>query len=248
LARYMIAITPENPDEPSARVAIEYTDRRGGRVLEWSVVAGRNGSAPPPVLEAIIASIDADGADKLPSSRPSATADLGLSAAAAAALWKAGIARVVQLTAMTEDQLRHTPGVQGAHTDEIIAALRRLDLGLAVDGSHSVSVTGAVAVPRQRNRWRPRRRPYRFAPENLPELYSEYQGRPTAIARALDVPSHTVQNWIRTARNNGRLPPLDSSANGAEIDQSIDVAAAPDDLSPRRSNEPQQTRRNHTVE
>lgn len=220
MARYTIIITPDHPGEPSAKVAVEYTGRRGARVLEWSVVAGRNGYAAPPVLEAIIAAIDADGSGvgKPQLGRPSATAELGLSTAATSALWKAGITRIPQLTALTEEQLRRTSGVRRAYAGEIVAALNRFGLVLTEAAAAAEDDADAPAVPRQRGkagRRKTRSRPYRLAPENLPQLYSQFRGSPSAIAQAQGVPRQTVNNWIRTARNNGRLPLLTPRPDGS---------------------------------
>jgi hypothetical protein len=225
LARYTITITAEQPGESSAKVAVEYTQRRGARVLEWSVVAGPNGHNAPPVLEAIIAAIDGDGTGNTRRAAPSSPADLGLSSAVVSTLWKAGITRVPQLTALTKPELLRLAGLRRTHTNEIVKALARFDLGLVDRAGRATNSpdlaaesTGRPAstppagqrVPRQRvtrsESRKERSRPYRLAPNNLADLYTQYAGSPAAIAKAQGVPRQTVNNWLRTARNNGRLP------------------------------------------
>ena len=225
MAKYTITITAEQPGEPSAKVTVDYTERRGAQVLEWSVVAGRNGYAAPPVLDAIIAAIDGDGTAKARRAAPSSPADLGLSSGAVSALWKAGITRVPQLTAMTTAELLRLSGLRRAHADEIMAALVRFDLRPADEASRAgepgpgtVESSATIAsarvadhrVPQQRGRkgvgHKRRSRPYRVAPNNLVDLYRQFAGNPAAIAKAQGVPRQTVNNWLRTARNNGRLP------------------------------------------
>ena len=234
MARYTITITAEQPGEPSAKVAVEYTERRGARVIEWSVVAGRTGYAAPPVLDAIITAIDGDGAGRARRVTPSSPADLGLSSAAVAALWKAGVTRVPQLTAMTRTELHRVSGLRRTHADEIIAALARFDLGLVDSADRSGAsdemapestaqsgsdLTSATQVPHQRDRktrtHKPGSRPYRVAPSNLVDLYRQFAGSPAAIARAQGVPRQTVNNWLRTARSNGRLPIIAPRPDGA---------------------------------
>jgi hypothetical protein len=225
LARYTITITAEQPGESSAKVAVEYTQRRGARVLEWSVVAGPKGYNAPPVLEAIIAAIDGDGTGNTRRAAPSSPADLALSSTVVSALWKAGITRVPQLTALTKPELLRLAGLRRTHINEIVKALARFDLGLvdtvgratnAADvaaesiGRPASAPPAAQRVPRQRvtksESRKERTRPYRLAPNNLAELYTQYAGSPAAIAKAQGVPRQTVNNWLRTARNNGRLP------------------------------------------
>ena len=147
MARYTITITAEQPGESSAKVAVEYTQRRGARVLEWSVFAGPNGYSAPPVLEAIIAAIDGDGTGNTRRAAPSSPADLGLSSAVVSALWKAGITRVPQLTALTKPELLRLAGLRRTHTNEIVKALARFDLGLVTQ----------PAVPRTPPMWRQNR-------------------------------------------------------------------------------------------
>jgi hypothetical protein len=225
LARYTITITAEQPGESSAKVAVEYSQRRGARVLEWSVVAGPNGYTAPPVLEAIIAAIDGDGTGNTRRAAPSSPADLGLSSAVVSALWKAGITRVPQLTTLTKPQLLGLSGLRRTHANEIVKALARFDLGLIdpagramksadvaaeSSGRPASALPAAQRVPRQgvgkSESRQERSRPYRLAPSNLADLYTQYAGSPAAIAKAQGVPRQTVNNWLRTARNNGRLP------------------------------------------
>lgn len=225
MARYTITITAEQPGESSAKVAVEYTQRRGARVLEWSVVAGPNGYTAPPVLDAIIAAIDGDGTGNTRRAAPSSPADLGLSSTVVSALWKAGITRTPQLTVLTRSELLRLPGLGRTHANEIVKALARFDLGLADTAGRAAKPADIAAdsadksaselpsaqfVPRQRvaknGRRKERSRPYRVAPNNLAELYTQYAGSPAAIARAQGVPRQTVNNWLRTARSNGRLP------------------------------------------
>ena len=224
MARYTITITAEQPGESSAKVAVEYTQRRGARVLEWSVVAGPNGYTAPPVLDAIIAAIDGDGTGNTRRAAPSSPADLGLSSTVVSALWKAGITRVPQLSALTKPELLGLSGLRRTHINEIVKALARFDLGL-VDTAGRATNSADVAessdrlpstppagqrVPRQRvtknESHKERSRPYRLAPNNLADLYTQYAGSPAAIAKAQGVPRQTVNNWLRTARHNGRLP------------------------------------------
>jgi hypothetical protein len=225
LARYIITITAEQPGDSSAKVAVEYTQRRGARVLEWSVIAGPNGYTAPPVLEAIIAAIDGDGISKSRRAMPSSPADLGLSSTVVSALWKAGITRIPQLTALSRSELLRLSRLGQTHTNEIVKALARFDLGLAdtvgraarradtaADSAErsATDLPPAQYVPHQRvaknGRRKERGRPYRVAPNNLAELYAQYAGSPAAIAKVQGVPRQTVNNWLRTARSNGRLP------------------------------------------
>ena len=213
MARYIITITTEQPGESSAKDAVEYTQPRGARVLEWSVIAGPNGYSAPPILEAIVAAIDGDGTGKTRRAAPSSPVDLGLSSTVISALWKAGVTRVQQLTALTRSELLRRSGLRRTHTNEIVGALARFDLGLADAAGRTTKSAGmpagssaelesepAVAqhVPHQRvgksGRRQERSRPYRVAPNNLADLYTEYGGSPAAIAKAQGVPRQTVNN------------------------------------------------------
>jgi hypothetical protein len=225
LARYTITITADQPGASSAKVAIEYTPRRGARILEWSVVAGASGYTAPPILDTIVAAIDGDGTGTTRRAVPSSPAELGLPSSVVSALWKAGITRVPQLTALSTAELLRLSGLRRSHTNQIIKALARFDLRLleptarATDTSEMAAATSgtsaaesrtALRVPKQREVKNRRRkepsRPYRVAPNNLADLYTQHAGSPAAIAKAEGVPRQTVNNWLRTARNNGRLP------------------------------------------
>jgi DNA invertase Pin-like site-specific DNA recombinase len=120
------------------------------------------------------------------------------------------------------------------HADEIVSALVRFDLGPADEARPAGEPGPAMAessatiasepvadhrVPQQRSRKAGGRkrgnRPYRVAPNNLVDLYRQFAGSPAAIAKAQGVPRQTVNNWLRTARNNGRLPLLEPRLDGA---------------------------------
>jgi hypothetical protein len=209
LARYTITINPENSNEPSTTLIVDYDAAQGAELIEYSVtpVAGRY--TAPPVLDAVIASFRQQ-AIELRSGAPRHTADLGLSSRASNALWKAGIRRTADLVSLTRHELLEIPGLGRGGANEIITALKRYKISLAAlaaaepdavlgtasgDDEWPSTPTG-VPYPRSRRRFKP----YRRMPADFVETSTELNEEPGRIASHYNVPTYTVHNWRRSVR------------------------------------------------
>jgi Bacterial RNA polymerase, alpha chain C terminal domain len=209
LARYTIIINPENSNEPSTTLIVNYDAAQGAELIEYSVtpVAGRY--TAPPVLDAVIASFRQQ-AIELRSGAPRHTADLGLSSRASNALWKAGIRRTADLVSLTRHQLLEIHGLGRGGANEIVAALKRYKISLAapasaeIDGAFGTvggdvewsSAPPGVPYPRSRQRFKP----YRRMPDDFVETSTELNEEPGRIASHYNVPTYTVHNWRRSVR------------------------------------------------
>jgi hypothetical protein len=219
LARYTITVSAEQPGEPTARILVDVVNG-GYRVAEWTVLVAPNGYASvPAIVPQILAAFGHGGALEA----PTATADLGLTSPTYAVLWRAGIKRVPELTALTGNQLQHIKGANRALVKEIASALQTFDLTLATDQGVE-ETTGPYLlpspVPRQRQgRARQRAkssggaaqaRVYRHRPADFIDQFTRLK-TPSAAAAHYDVPVHTINAWRRALR---RLEP----AGGVDSD------------------------------